>query len=142
MLRQRATAALRQTTCGNRQWTLLPAAVPYYGAFELKDEKLTFRKVKGVELVDVPDGSLVYDKAHDRVTLLNLTAAAVLELCDGRTDAMEIASLMQDAFQLPEPPRSDVEACLRSLVSEGLVETSSGEGVISRLKKRFMEAIR
>ena len=95
----------------------------HYGILGMKDEKLTFRKAEGVELVEVPDGRLIYDKTRERVILLNVTAAAVLELCDGETDATRIAVLMQDAFQLSEPPQSDVEACLRSLVSEGLVET-------------------
>jgi Coenzyme PQQ synthesis protein D (PqqD) len=103
----------------------------------MKDETLIFRKVEGVELVEVPDGWLVYDEARDRVVLLNLTAAAVLELCEEGTDALRIATLMQDIFQMSEPPRSDVEACLRSLVSEGLVETSSTESLILRLTKAF-----
>ncbi len=91
----------------------------------MKREELTFRKAEGVEPVEVPDGQLIYDQTRERVVLLNLTAGAVLELCDGETDATRIAVLLQDAFQLSEPPQSDVEACLRSLVSEGLVKTSA-----------------
>ena len=109
----------------------------------MKDEGLTFRKAKRVEFIEAPDGWLVYDATRERVILLNLTAAAVLELSDGKTDATGIAVLLQRAFQLSEPPQSDVEVCLRSLVREGLVEAcSSGESLTFRLKKRLLEAIR
>ncbi len=98
----------------------------------MKREELTFRKAESVAFVEVPDGRLFCNESSEKVILLNLTAAAVLDLCDGETNATSIAVLIQHAFQLSEPPQSDVEACLRSLVSEGLVETSSGESLIFR----------
>lgn len=137
-----AAPGLRYRKTGAAAMQLLPIAASYNGVLGTKDEELTFRKVKGVELVEAPDGRLIYDKTRERVILLNLTASAVFELCDGETDAAKIAVLMQDAFQLSEPPQSDVEDCLRSLVSEGLVETSSGKSLIFRFKKRFLQAIR
>ena len=70
----------------------------------------------------VHDGYVIYDEASARVTFLNPTAAAVLELCDGGADLDAIAEAIREAFDLPEPPRPDVAACLESLVRQGLVE--------------------
>jgi Coenzyme PQQ synthesis protein D (PqqD) len=112
-------------------------------SIEMKDEELTFRKVEGVELVEVPDGWVIYNETLKRVILLNLTAAAMLELCDGESGATRIAMRMQEIFRLSEPPQSDVEGCLRSLISEGLVEIrSSRNSLLFRFKRRVSEAIR
>jgi hypothetical protein len=87
----------------------------------MKDD-FPYRKAVRVRSVDIPDGRLVYDEVRERVVFLNLTAAAVLDLCDGETDVAGIAVLLQDAFHLSEPPLADVETCVQSLVSERLVE--------------------
>jgi PqqD family protein of HPr-rel-A system len=70
----------------------------------------------------VHDGYVIYVEATAQVTFLNPTAAAVFELCDGGADLDAIAEAIREAFDLPEPPRADVAACLESLVRLGLVE--------------------
>jgi len=70
----------------------------------------------------VHDGYVIYDEASARVTFLNPTAAAVLELCHGGAALEAITEAMREAFHLPEAPRSDVAACLESLLQLGLVE--------------------
>ena len=81
----------------------------------------TFRAATGLELSRVPDGATVYDAARERVHFLNPTALIVFELCDMQKSAEAIEAFVTDAFGLEEPPREAVQACLQSLVSEGLV---------------------
>lgn len=85
-----------------------------------------FRRNPDVACNEVPDGYVVYDPQRDEVHYLNLTAAAVLELCDGETDSAAIAQSMQVAFGLPQAPKADVEACLQSLATQGLIVPIGG----------------
>jgi hypothetical protein len=87
----------------------------------------TYRRAEDLECNEVPDGYVIYDNAREDVHFLNLTAAAVFELCDGENDAASIAAIVQDAFGLPAPPNGDVEACLASLHSQGLIAPVSSE---------------
>jgi hypothetical protein len=89
------------------------------------DEKRAYKRIEGFDWKDVPDGYVVYDEGRETVHFLNLTAAAVLELCDGRRDLEAIAALLKEMFDLPSSPRADVETCLASLVSQGLVAPCS-----------------
>ena len=50
----------------------------------------------------VDDDFVVYDPVTDRTALLNLSAAAVLDLCDGSHTAAEIAAEVAAAFGEPE----------------------------------------
>lgn len=77
--------------------------------------------VVGVEINKVADGYIVYQPSRDRVHYLNHTATIVLELCNGKNSPTEIASLLQGAYDLPQPPEAEVSACLQQLASEGLV---------------------
>ena len=78
-------------------------------------------RTEGVEVNEVDDGYVVYQPERDRVHYLNQTAVLLLELCDGRTRAGDLAALLKSAFALPEPPADEVAACLASLVDEGLL---------------------
>jgi hypothetical protein len=77
--------------------------------------------VSGMEINRVADGYIVYQPSRDRVHYLNHTATIVLELCNGRNSPTEIAGLLQSAYDLPAAPETEVSACLRQLIAEGLV---------------------
>ncbi|MDQ0392014.1 PqqD family protein [Labrys monachus] len=84
-----------------------------------------FKRMGDFECNEVPDGYVIYDHVSESVHYLNLTAAAVFELCDGRSSAEAIADVLQDLFDLSAPPRGEVDACLLSLASQGLVTSCS-----------------
>ncbi len=75
----------------------------------------------GLEINKVADGYIVYQSSRDRVHYLNPTATIVLELCDGRNTAGEIAGLLRTAYGLPDTPEAEVDACLKQLQGEGLI---------------------
>ena len=79
------------------------------------------RPVAGIQVNEVADGYVVYDPSRERVHYLNHTAVLVLELCTGQTRAADLPGLIQEAYDLPEPPVEEVAACLESLFQEGLV---------------------
>jgi hypothetical protein len=74
-----------------------------------------------LELTDVEDGFVAYDPERDRVHFFNHTAAVVFELCDGTKSDKDIAVLLQRAYELPDPPETEVAECLTQLRSEGLI---------------------
>jgi hypothetical protein len=84
-----------------------------------------YRRVDGFDCSEVPDGYVIYDHGREQVHFLNLTAAAVLELCDGRNSVETISEVLRDAFALATSPKADIEACLAWLVSQGMVESCS-----------------
>jgi hypothetical protein len=75
----------------------------------------------GMDINKVDDGDIVYQPERDRVHYLNHTAVLLLELCDGKTRAGELAGLLQAAYHLSEPPTTEVSECLRQLFDEGLL---------------------
>ena len=79
------------------------------------------RQSDGIEINKVADGYIVYQPSRDRVHYLNHTATIVLELCDGKNGLPEIAGLLQGAYDLEQPPESEVAACVQQLLSEGLI---------------------
>ncbi len=85
------------------------------------DWEMRPRRAEGVELQPVVDGFIVYQTERDRVHYLNATAALLLEICDGELRAAELPEILAGAFQLAEPPRSEVEDCLEKLLGEGLL---------------------
>lgn len=89
------------------------------------DTAQSYKKIEGLDQNEVPDGYVIYDEASEKVHFLNPTAAAVLELCDGECDLDSIAAVLQDAFDLPVSPKTDVAACLESLLAQGLVKPCS-----------------
>jgi hypothetical protein len=50
-----------------------------------------------LEIRNVDDKVLVHDAAHDKVHVLNRTAGAVLQMCDGTLSSTEIAHVLSDA---------------------------------------------
>ena len=80
------------------------------------------RRVENVEINQVADGYVVYDKERDRVHYLNHTAALVLEFCTGENTTDDIIGIMQTAYDLPDPPEDEIAECLTQLREEGLVE--------------------
>lgn len=78
-------------------------------------------KAPGVDVHQVVDGYVVYDEGRDRVHYLNHTAAVVLELCTGKRTRQDLVALLHRAYDLPEPPGTEVEACLAQLDQEGLI---------------------
>jgi hypothetical protein len=80
-----------------------------------------FRPIEGLEVNHVPDGAMVYQNERERVHFLNPTALVVFELCSLNKTAGEIDSFVAEAFGLDSPQTEAVEACLKSLLDEGLV---------------------
>jgi len=76
---------------------------------------------EGIEVNKVADGYIVYQPDRDRVHYLNQTAVLLLELCDGKTRAGDLAGLVKAAYDLAAPPTDEVSACLAKLLEEGLV---------------------
>ena len=79
------------------------------------------RPVAGIQVNEVTDGYVVYDPSRDRVHYLNHTAVLLLELCTGQVKARDLPGLLQAAYDLPEPPVTEVADCLERLFQEGLV---------------------
>ena len=63
-----------------------------------------------VEVDEVSDGFVVYDGSRDRVHYLNQTAALVLEFCTGENTPVDIATILKDAYRLPELPEAETNA--------------------------------
>lgn len=97
-----------------------PSALPPTSASPF-DWAMRPRRAEGVELGEVTDGFLVYQPERDRVHYLNPTAALLLEICDGSLTAEQLPAFLVAAFQLPAPPRAEVEACLTQLLAEELM---------------------
>jgi PqqD family protein of HPr-rel-A system len=79
------------------------------------------RQAAGLEPHEVDDGLVVYQAATGRVHYLNPSASVVFELCTGEHDEDEIAELVGAAWDLPEPPREEVQRCLEELRGEGVI---------------------
>ncbi len=79
------------------------------------------KMAEGLEINAVSDGYVVHDAARGRIHYLNQTGAVILELCNGDVAEEELPRLLQIAYELPELPVSDVQACLESLRREGLI---------------------
>jgi len=54
-------------------------------------------KTKELEIRNVDDQVLVHDAAHDKVHVLNRTAAIVLNMCDGTRSSTDIAHALSEA---------------------------------------------
>ena len=82
-------------------------------------------RADGLDVNEVPDGYVVYQTAADRVHYLNNTAAIIFELCDGDRGADEIAERIGQIFELKNAADGEVEACIQSLLKEGLILSRS-----------------
>lgn len=85
------------------------------------DSSLRPRRARDLELSAVTDGFVVSRPGNDRIHFLNPTAAFILESCDGTIQGREFPDLVAGAFGLETPPTAEVEACLATLLSEGLL---------------------
>lgn len=81
-------------------------------------------RADGLDVNEVPDGYVIYQLAADRVHYLNNTAAIIFELCDGERDARDITARVGQIFEL-ETADGEIEACIQSLLKEGLVLSRS-----------------
>jgi hypothetical protein len=79
------------------------------------------KQIEGLEVNQLTDGYIIYEANRDRVHYLNHTAVLVLELCNGDVTADEIPRLLEQAYDLAEPPTAEVAECLDKLRDEGLI---------------------
>ncbi len=80
------------------------------------------KQADGIEINKVADGYVVYQPERERVHYLNHTAAMVLELCDGQIAVESMPQIIQDAYQLPQPPHTEVAECLKRFFDEELIQ--------------------
>jgi hypothetical protein len=76
----------------------------------------------GISSTQLDDNVAIYDEVGQVLVMLNATASAVLDCCDGSTtfDAM-VAQLAQRHSTSVDSIREDVRRTLRKLASMGLV---------------------
>ena len=82
-------------------------------------------RAEGLDVNDVTDGYVIYQIEADRVHYLNKTAAIVFELCDGARGADDIVARVGKMFEVEGTADAEIEACLQSLIKEGLVLSRS-----------------
>ncbi len=80
------------------------------------------KKADGIEINEVEDGYVIYEKEKDKVHYLNKTAVLVLECCTGVNSVAKIGSVIQEAYDLPGIPEKEVNDCLNNLYKEGLIQ--------------------
>jgi hypothetical protein len=76
----------------------------------------------GLELVEAPDGLVVYDEGTDRVHHLNQTAAVILRLCDGTQTVKEITDIFGRMFGVDRAADEVIGECLAQLIDQKLVQ--------------------
>ncbi|MCI0453366.1 MAG: PqqD family protein [Candidatus Dadabacteria bacterium] len=80
------------------------------------------KMVDDIEINEVEDGYVIYQKEKDKVHYLNKTAVLILECCTGANSAIQIGKIVQEAYDLPEIPEKEVNDCLNKLYQEGLIK--------------------
>ena len=76
----------------------------------------------GIDINEVEDGYVIYQKETDKVHYLNKTAVLVLESCTGGNTIANIGAIVKNAYELPEVPEKEVTDCLDTLFQEGLIK--------------------
>lgn len=76
----------------------------------------------GIDINEVEDGYVIYQKERDKVHYLNKTAVLVLESCTGKNTVADIGEIVKNAYQLSEVPEKEVADCLDTLFQEGLIK--------------------
>jgi Coenzyme PQQ synthesis protein D (PqqD) len=76
---------------------------------------------QGLELVESPDGLIVYDATTDRVHHLNQTAAVILALCDGTQTVDDISTAVGRLFESADVSPEITMECLEHLTKERLI---------------------
>ncbi len=80
------------------------------------------KQIAGLDVEETDEGYIIYEPDRDRVHFLNATAALILELCNGENSVVEIADLVQQAFELPDAPMQAVKDVLTQMGDEGLLQ--------------------
>jgi hypothetical protein len=76
----------------------------------------------GIRIEHQGEHALISDAEKSKVLSLNVSAAAVLELCDGRTTIDEmVMAICQATSVRPDQAREDVEMTLATLEEAGFV---------------------
>lgn len=88
---------------------------------ELDVSPIRPKQAAELEVNEVADGLVIYQRRPERVHYLNGTASLVFELCTGEHSPEDIARLIGLAFALVEPPSGEVRTCLEQLRSLGVV---------------------
>ena len=91
-------------------------------------------RIEGLEIREVENGFMVSHSLDSRVHRLNHTAVVVLELCDGRRSAANIAEQVRTVFGLSSPPIQEVGAVLAQMTEQGLVAGTRRARRFSRVK--------
>ena len=78
-------------------------------------------QASNLEVHEVPDGYIVYQKERDRVHYLNKTAAIIFEFCDGERELQDIIEQVAKSYSIDASVHDEIRAALDSLVQEGLV---------------------
>jgi len=83
-----------------------------------------FKRAEDVTCRDLDDGSLaVLSPTGERMLVLNATASAVWELCDGKRDTCTISTILSEAMSaVDQNVSSDVQSVLNDLHEAGVVE--------------------
>jgi hypothetical protein len=82
-------------------------------------------RAEGLDVDEVSDGYVIYQTGSDRVHYLNKTAAIVFELCDGARGTDDIVARLSWMFELGGASDVEIEACIHSLLKEGLILSHS-----------------
>ena len=85
------------------------------------DKGQRFSRTGNLDVSELPDGYMVTVVQTGRIHYLNPVAAIVFELCDGTQPVASIIQRLQSEFSLDEAPGAQVESCLSTLLSEGLI---------------------
>ncbi len=80
-----------------------------------------FAQVEPRAVTEAPDGYIIDQPETGKVHFLNPTAVLVYEACDGKRSVEEIEALVQQTFDLPEPPTKPIRDCLANLLAEKLL---------------------
>ena len=81
-----------------------------------------FVTVDGMEINEVPDGYVIYDKVSDHVHYLNPTAAIIYQMSDGNRTVGDITEFMKSAFEACK--EADVHLSIEDMIKAGLISKS------------------
>ena len=87
----------------------------------MTDAETRLQQSPDLEISKMPDGCVIYRPSSDRVVFLNMTAAVILDLCDGNLTLGDIRSILHDAYDLEDFPQAEFDACVTTLLDQGLV---------------------
>jgi hypothetical protein len=80
-----------------------------------------YQMIPNLEFRDVGTETLVYDPSHERVHVLNVTAAEILRNCSGKSVG-ELAMYLRDHFDADGyQVESDIRKILDAFLGQGLV---------------------